>query len=374
VSAALVAAACVLGVAGTALADRRTAETGRELALARITEVAAALAAPDGDPGARVDAQVARLGSRPDVRSVVLVSSDGVVEAAAAPARYPAGDSYGVGDVVPAPVLEDVLAAVHARVPGVRGTPADATAPSGLLTLAVPLRRDGRAAVLHVVLDGPRPASRALPLDGGLPAGPVLGGALVALLAGAAVLTHAARSRGRDAALSRELRPRDELDGDLAAAVALARAGADPLTLVLLQAPGVDRTGGSLSRRTAPRRLALVASVLTRELPGPAYRIGAGAFVVLLRGVEPDTATHRVERTALVLERALGQTPVRAGISCLDDGDAGSPLAGADGDRLLVRADAALHEARALGTGRVVLAPRAGRPLVGDGRATSRAA
>jgi GGDEF domain-containing protein len=227
------------------------------------------------------------------------------------------------------------------------------------------------------------------------------------LLLGLAALGYRVRSRRRSQSV-RALQPRSALDGDLEAAVGRTRTGSDPLTLVLLQAPGLGRARGPLSRLVVQRRVGVVAAALARELPGPAYRIGADAFAVLLPGTGLPEAAVRVERVALLLERGL-PVPVRAGMSSragtgtptraaeadgvvlLTSADQrpgrGEPdalflpsepdaaLVRADADALLIRADAALHEAWSLGNGQVVVAAGAGRtPLPDDGPAASRAA
>lgn len=149
---------------------------------------------------------------------------------------------------------------------------------------------------------------------------------------------------------------RADLDVDLDLAVVAAARRDEPLTFALVEV-GRPQLRAVLTRPAGARP---PAELLARACAGPGlhgasvYRFGGAVTALLLPGIAVDDAFDPVERLLAAVE-AAGRD-ARAGLVGRD-GRCPDPLT------LLIGADAALYEARGLGTGRVVASAGEGTGL-----------
>jgi diguanylate cyclase (GGDEF)-like protein len=134
---------------------------------------------------------------------------------------------------------------------------------------------------------------------------------------------------------------------DVAAALHRARRAGEPLTLVLAELTGLRSVTTTLGRRRADRLVAEVGALVRCRHAGHAYRIGGDVIALVVAGTGPDDAFTLAD----ALRREVGdRTPpltLAIGLAGLDERCT-------DAETLLIAADAALDEARALGGNRVV--------------------
>lgn len=140
---------------------------------------------------------------------------------------------------------------------------------------------------------------------------------------------------------------RRSFDADLDDAVAEARRCGTPLSVVLAEVVGLSAVTTTVGRRRADRVLADVGTMLLERHPGHAYRIGGDVFAVVMPGTPPEEAFALADLLRAEVAEALPPLSLTAGVAGLDGR---CP----DGETLVIAADAALDEARALGGNRVV--------------------
>jgi hypothetical protein len=151
-------------------------------------------------------------------------------------------------------------------------------------------------------------------------------------------------------------RGRADLDVELDLAVVAAARRAEPLTFALVEVgrpPLRAVLAHPAGARPAPELLARACAGLGLH-HASVYRFGGAVTALLLPGVGVDDAFDPVERMLAAVE-ATGRD-ARAGLVARDE-RCPDPLT------LLIGADAALYEARGLGTGRVVASAGAGTGL-----------
>ena len=230
-------------------------------------------------------------------------------------------------------------------------------------TVAVPLELAAGPAAVVVTLDAAGPSGRTRDLWRALAL--VLGLGAVALIPLVFVLGGRGLAHRHAQALTAAAT--DDLTGlgsrrafrlDLADEVTRARRRDRPLTLALLDLNGLELVNSTVGRRRGDALLAALGAALhdnrwdrRRSWHGVAdraYRVGGDAFAVLMPGTSLEDAFSLTDR--LRRQIALDAAPLTAnvGLSSLDDDRC------PDAETLLIAADAALFEARALGGNRVV--------------------
>jgi diguanylate cyclase (GGDEF)-like protein len=302
------------------------------------------------------------LAGRLAVRAMERDAVSRVVEDAAAiearAAARPAGDPNAEAAAVAMEVvdLQRRAGVTGARLvePSVAGLPtAVRTTSAGheVITVTAPMQLPSGAVDLQVLLDTADARDRSESLRRSLVVviglGAVAAVPLMLLLGGRRLLR-----RHRDVI---DLAGTDDLtgigsrrafDADLGAAIEAAGRDGRPLTVLLAELTGLAAVTTGVGRRRADALVAEVGAVLQRRHPGHAYRISGEVFAIVVAGTGPDDAFGLAEPLrAEVAER----TPltVTVGIAGLDDRCT-------DAETLLIAADAALDEARALGGNRVV--------------------
>jgi diguanylate cyclase (GGDEF)-like protein/PAS domain S-box-containing protein len=132
-----------------------------------------------------------------------------------------------------------------------------------------------------------------------------------------------------------------------------------PVSVLLLEVDGLDDLSDTLGHESGDHALYLLAQVLATVVPHTLLaRTGGNEFVVVLTG--PAAIRHRSQSTAAALLAALAEPlaignrafRVGASVGIADWLEDGPQMVSAD---LYPRAKAALHSARALGRGRVVV-------------------
>ncbi|MEJ2577616.1 MAG: GGDEF domain-containing protein, partial [Kineosporiaceae bacterium] len=148
---------------------------------------------------------------------------------------------------------------------------------------------------------------------------------------------------------------------DLAAEVARASRHGHPLTVALLDVNGLELVNSTVGRRRGDALLAALGVALgtaMRQVPGRrTYRVGGDAFAVVMPGSTVDQAFAVTDDLRATISRTAAPLTANVGLSTLD------PERCPDVETLLIAADAALFEARALGGNRVVASGEEGTGL-----------
>jgi diguanylate cyclase (GGDEF)-like protein len=342
--AALVVAA-VETVLAIRLADRAIAQESTARVNAAAASVSTATVRTQDAPSAVVD-QVEPLIDEPDVADVVAVLSDG--DLIVLP---------GAGTVTtdPQALDESVRETVGAVLANGRTQVVD-TGPHRR-TIVAPMTVAGSSGALAVTIDTQSSAARAQQLW-------LLFG--VALLLGAlamAPLVFLGGARGLIRRYGQALVAGniDDLTGlgtrrafhrDLALRVARAQEEGTALTLALMDVNGLELVNSTVGRRRGDALLAALGKALgaaMHQVPDRrTYRVGGDAFAIVMPGTSLQEAFDVADDLRSTISRIAAPLTTNTG------------LAGLDGERctdvetLLIAADAALFEARALGGNRVV--------------------
>lgn len=233
-------------------------------------------------------------------------------------------------------------------------------------TVVVPLELPRERAALVVVLDTGASSARARQLWWLLGAALLLGAlALVPMvfLGGARVLVRRygqALVAGSTDDLT-GLGTRRAFRRDLAAHVAQARHRGTGLTLALLDVNGLELVNSTVGRRRGDALIAALGKALgtaIRQVPERrTYRVGGDAFAVVMPGTTLEQAFALTDDLRATIARTAAPLTANVGLSTLDEQRC------PDAETLLIAADAALFEARALGGNRVVASGEEGMGL-----------
>jgi diguanylate cyclase (GGDEF)-like protein len=117
--------------------------------------------------------------------------------------------------------------------------------------------------------------------------------------------------------------------------------------VLLAEIDGLDAVTGALGRRRADALLTEVADLLTDRHPHRVYRLGGEVFAVVLPRISAEDAFLLADALRSDVADRLPPLSMTIGVAGLDERCT-------DAETLLIAADAALDEARALGGNRVV--------------------
>ncbi len=342
---AVLVASCCVAVAETGLAARLAGQAVAREAVARVGAAAAAVSAtPEATP---LHTRLMPLAAEPDVVAVRAVRADGTVLATVA---HPSGP----GPTRPREVAAlgaDALAAVRQVTAG--AAPAQLRAGS----VVTALRVGGEPAALVVTLDPAPGDRRSRQLWQALAVALALG----ALAAVPLVFLTGGRRLARRHAQAVSAAATDDLTGlgsrrafrrDLAAQVDLARRRGHPLTLALIDVNGLELVNSTIGRRRGDALIAALGGALGRAVTGGrgwrSYRVGGDAFAIVMPATTMDEAFDLTDRLRGTLAADAAPLTANVGLSGLDAQRC------PDVETLLIAADSALFEARALGGNRVV--------------------
>ena len=233
-------------------------------------------------------------------------------------------------------------------------------------TVVVPLELPRERAALVVVLDTGASSARARQLWWLLGAALLLGAlAMVPMvfLGGARVLVRRygqALVAGSTDDLT-GLGTRRAFRRDLAAQVAQAHHRGTGLTLALMDVNGLELVNSTVGRRRGDALIAALGKALgtaMRQVPERrTYRVGGDAFAVVMPGTTLEQAFALTDDLRATIARTAAPLTANVGLSTLDERRC------PDVETLLIAADAALFEARALGGNRVVASGEEGMGL-----------
>lgn len=342
-------AALVVAAVETILAVRLTdrAITGESMARVNAAAASASTAAVDAqNVTVAVANQLEPLTVEPDVTGVIAVLAD--------------------GDTIVLPELGAAVTTDPEALEGVRGT-VDAVLKDGQTrdvdigahqrTIVAPMTVSDQRGALVVTLDTQASTARAHQLW-------LLFG--LALLLGALTLTPlvflgGARGLIRRYGQALAAGNTDDLTGlgtrrafrrDLARQVAQAQEAGTALALALMDVNGLELVNSTVGRRRGDALLAALGKALgiaMRQVPGRlTYRVGGDAFAVVMPGTSLQESFAVADDLRSTIARTAAPLTTNVGLAALDGERC------TDVETLLIAADAALFEARALGGNRVV--------------------